>query len=104
MKYAQDKQKSYADLHRRTIVFKVREHIFLKILPIRGVMRFYKSGKLSPKYLRPYTQVSGGSSLSIISTTYFNFSSLRVLCNHVKKVYFSCISQNRIQGSRNFGG
>lgn len=54
IKEAQDRQKSYADLHRRIVKFEVGEHIFLKILPIRGVVRFDKYDKLSPRYVRPF--------------------------------------------------
>lgn len=49
MKEAQDKQKSYADLYRRLVEFEIGEHVFHKILPIKGVMRFDKSEKLSPR-------------------------------------------------------
>ena len=54
MKEAQDRQMSYADLRRRPLEFVVGDHVFLKILPIRGVMRFGKLGKLSPRYVRPF--------------------------------------------------
>lgn len=54
MKEAQDQRKSYADLHRRTIDFEVGEQDFIKISPIRGVMRVDKSGKLSPRYVGPF--------------------------------------------------
>ena len=54
MKEAQDRQKSYADLRRRPLEFVVGDHIFLKISPTRGVMRFGKSGKLSPRYVGPF--------------------------------------------------
>lgn len=30
------------------------ESIFLKISPINGVMKFSKSGKLRPRYVRPF--------------------------------------------------
>ena len=50
MKEAQDRQKSYADLMRRPLEFVVGDHVFLKISPIRGVMQFGKSGKLTPRY------------------------------------------------------
>ena len=53
MKEAQDRQKSYADLRRRPLEFVVGDHVFLKISPIRGVMRFGKSGKLSRRYVGP---------------------------------------------------
>ena len=54
MKEAQDRQKSYADLHRRNLEFEVGDHVFLKKLPVKGVMRFGKSGKLSPRYVGPF--------------------------------------------------
>lgn len=46
MKEAQDCQKSYVYLYRRNLKFKVGDHVFLKISPIREVMKFDKSGKL----------------------------------------------------------
>ena len=54
MKEAQDRQKSLADLRRKPLEFVVGDHVFLKISPIRGVMRFGKSGKLSPRYVGPF--------------------------------------------------
>ena len=54
MKEAQDRQKSYADLHRRNLEFEVGDHVFLKISPVKGVMRFGKFGKLSPRYVGPF--------------------------------------------------
>ena len=32
----------------------VGDHVFQKISPTRGVMRFGKSGKLSPRYVGPF--------------------------------------------------
>ena len=29
-------------------------HVFLKVMPKRGVIRFGKRGKLSPRYIRPF--------------------------------------------------
>ena len=43
---AQSRQKSYADKGRRPLSFEVGDHVFLKISPKRGLMRFGKSGKL----------------------------------------------------------
>lgn len=48
------RQKSYDDLKIRLLEFKVRELVFLKILPIIGVMRFDKSDKLSRRYVGPF--------------------------------------------------
>ncbi|XP_019240651.1 PREDICTED: uncharacterized protein LOC109220646 [Nicotiana attenuata] len=30
------------------------DRVFLRVLPMKGVMRFRKKGKLSPRYIRPY--------------------------------------------------
>ncbi|XP_021767621.1 uncharacterized protein LOC110732010 [Chenopodium quinoa] len=51
---AQDCQKSYADLKRREEEFDVGDKVLLKVSPMKGVMRFGKKGKLSPKYIGPY--------------------------------------------------
>jgi hypothetical protein len=34
--------------------FEVGDHVFLKVSPIRGVMRFGKKGKLSPRFIGPF--------------------------------------------------
>ena len=48
---AQSRQKSYYDNSRRKIEFEIRDMVFLKVTPIKGVMRFGKKGKLSPKFV-----------------------------------------------------
>ena len=30
------------------------DHVFLKVMPMRGVVRFGKRGKLSPRYIEPF--------------------------------------------------
>ena len=30
------------------------DHVFLKVMPKRGVVRFDKRGKLAPRYIRPF--------------------------------------------------
>ncbi|XP_074265674.1 uncharacterized protein LOC141588118 [Silene latifolia] len=54
MKAYQDRQKSYADLHRRDIEFEVSDKVLLKVSPMRGVMRFCKRGKLNQKFIGLY--------------------------------------------------
>ena len=54
LKIAQDRQKSYADNRRRDLKFEVRDMVFLRISPWKGVLRFRKRGKLSPRYIGPY--------------------------------------------------
>ena len=51
---AQDRQKTYADQKHREIGFKEGDKVLLKVSPMKGVMRFGKNGKLSPKYIGPY--------------------------------------------------
>ena len=51
---AQSRQKSYADKRRRPLEFQVGEAVFLKVAPLKGVMRFGKKGKLSPRYVGPF--------------------------------------------------
>ena len=51
---AQSRQKSYADVRRRPLEFEVENHAFLKVMPKRGVVRFGKRGKLSPRFIRPF--------------------------------------------------
>ena len=54
LKIAQDRQKSYADNRRRDLEFEVGDMVFLRISPWRGILRFGKRGKLSPRYIGPY--------------------------------------------------
>ena len=51
---AQSQQKSYADVRRQPLEFEVGDHIFLKVMPKRGVVRFGKRGKLSPRFIGPF--------------------------------------------------
>ena len=51
---AQNRQKSYTDTRRRPLDFEVGDHVFLKVMPKRGVIRFGKRGKLSPRYIGPF--------------------------------------------------
>ena len=51
---AQSRQKSYADVRRRPLEFEVGDHVFLKVMPKRGVVRFDKRGKLSPMFIGPF--------------------------------------------------
>ena len=51
---AQSRQKSYADVRRRPLEFEVGYHVFLKVMPKRGVVRFGKRGKLSLRFIWPF--------------------------------------------------
>ena len=54
LKSAQERQKKYADVHRRPLEFSEGEHVWLRVSPVRGVHRFGVSGKLSPRYIGPF--------------------------------------------------
>ncbi|KAD7477674.1 hypothetical protein E3N88_00810 [Mikania micrantha] len=54
LKAAQDRQKSYADKRRRPIEFQVGDYVLLKVSPWKGVIRFRKRGKLSPRFIGPF--------------------------------------------------
>ena len=41
-------------MRRRPSEFKVGDHVFLKVMPKRGVVRFGKRGKLSLRFIRPF--------------------------------------------------
>ena len=51
---AQSQQKSYADRQRRPLEFEVGNHVFLKVIPKKGVVKFGKQGKLSSRYIGPF--------------------------------------------------
>ena len=54
MKIAQSRQKSYVDVRCEPLQFEVGDHVFIKIAPMKGVMRFAKKGKISPRYIGPF--------------------------------------------------
>ena len=58
LKIARDRQKSYADNRRRDLQLEIGDQVFLKISPLKGVLRFGKRGKLRPRYIGPYEIVS----------------------------------------------
>ncbi|KAL0551864.1 hypothetical protein IC582_010953 [Cucumis melo] len=54
MHTAQSRQKSYADVRRKDLEFEVGDKVFLKVAPMRGVLRFERRGKLSPRFVGPF--------------------------------------------------
>ena len=51
---SQSRQKSYADPKRRNVEFQVGDYVFLRVSPWKGVRRFGKKGKLSPRFIGPF--------------------------------------------------
>ena len=48
------RKKSYADHKRRTLEFEEGDKVYLKISPMKGVVRFCKKEKFSTHYVVPY--------------------------------------------------
>ncbi|KAA0040677.1 pol protein [Cucumis melo var. makuwa] len=51
MQTAQSRQKSYADVRRKDLEFDVGDKVFLKVAPMKGVLRFERRGKLSLRFV-----------------------------------------------------
>ena len=44
-------------MRHRPLEFEVGDHVFLKVMPMRGVVRFDKRGKLSPRFIGPFERL-----------------------------------------------
>ncbi|GKC30442.1 putative reverse transcriptase domain-containing protein [Tanacetum coccineum] len=55
---ARSHQKSYADKRLKPLEFEVGDMVLLKVSPWKGVVRFGKRGKLSPRYNGPFKIVA----------------------------------------------
>ena len=64
LRTAQSRQKSYSDDRKRDLEFQVGDWVFVKVSPLKGVMRFGMKGKLSPRYVGPYEVVEWVSSMA----------------------------------------
>ena len=54
LKTAFSRQKSYTDPKRKDVSFSAGDLVFLKVSPMKKVMRFGKKGKLTPRYIGPF--------------------------------------------------
>ena len=54
LRAAFSRQKSYTDPRRKDVSFSAGDMVFLKVSPMKGVMRFSKKGKLAPRYIGPF--------------------------------------------------
>ena len=50
----QSRQKHYSDPQRRKLEFNNGDNVFLNVAPMKGIKRFGKKGKLSPRYVGPF--------------------------------------------------
>ena len=51
---ALSRQKSYADVRQRKLMFNVDDKVFLKVATMKGIMSFSEKGELSPRYIGPF--------------------------------------------------
>ena len=54
LKIVFSRQKSYADPKRKDVSFSAGDLVFLKVSPMKKVMKFGKKGKLAPRYIGPF--------------------------------------------------
>lgn len=50
----QSRKKSYVDARNKDLKFMVGDHMFLKLVSMKGVLRFGKKGKLNPNFIGPF--------------------------------------------------
>jgi hypothetical protein len=48
------RQETYANKRRRPLEFKVGNHVYLRVLPMKDVKRFEVKEKLTPRYIGPF--------------------------------------------------
>jgi hypothetical protein len=54
LKAAKSRQETYANKRRQPLAFKVGNHVYLRVSPMKGVKRFGVKGKLAPHYIGPF--------------------------------------------------
>ncbi|XP_070032869.1 uncharacterized protein [Nicotiana tomentosiformis] len=54
LRTVQSRQKNYTYRKVRDVAYMVGEKVLLKVSPVKGIMRFGKKGKLSPRYIGPF--------------------------------------------------
>lgn len=54
LRVVQSRQKIHADKRRRDLEFEVGDHVYLKVSPLQGTVRFQVKGKLALRYVGPY--------------------------------------------------
>jgi hypothetical protein len=54
LKAVKSRQETYANKRHRPLEFEVGNHVYLRVLPMKGVKRFEVKGKLAPRYIGPF--------------------------------------------------
>ncbi|GJW98312.1 putative reverse transcriptase domain-containing protein [Tanacetum coccineum] len=102
MQVARDRQKSYADLKRKSLEFQVRDKVMIKVSPWKGVVRFGKRGKLNPRYVGHFKVLEQVGSVAyklelpqelsrVPNTFHFVEEPVEIMEREVKRLKGSCI-------------
>ncbi|WVZ63984.1 hypothetical protein U9M48_013570 [Paspalum notatum var. saurae] len=83
LRVAQSRQKSYADVRRKDLTFKVDDFVYLKVSPMRGIRRFNMKGKLAPKYIGPFRIVEKKGEVAYKLELPSNLSGIHDICLRV---------------------
>jgi hypothetical protein len=54
LKAVKSRQETYANKRHRPLEFKVGNHVYFRVSPMKGVKRFGVKQKLAPRYIRPF--------------------------------------------------
>jgi hypothetical protein len=54
LKAAKSRQETYASKRHRPLEFKVGDHVYLRVSPMKGGKMFGVKGKLGPRYIGPF--------------------------------------------------
>jgi hypothetical protein len=57
IKEAQDRQKSYVDVHHVDHSYEVGDRVFLRVKPHKSSIKFGKGAKISPRFVGPFKVV-----------------------------------------------
>ncbi|CAN4097554.1 unnamed protein product [Withania somnifera] len=83
---ARSRHKSYADRRLRALEFRVGDKVFLRVSPMRGVMRFGRRGKLSPAFIGPYEILERRIRRNLDENLSFVEEPVRILAKEVRKL------------------
>ncbi|XP_038902476.1 uncharacterized protein LOC120089132 [Benincasa hispida] len=84
MQTAQSRQKSYADVGRKDLEFEIDDKMFLRVAPIKGIMRFGRKGKLSSRYVTDPSHVVDFEPLQLNNNLSYEEKPIEILAKEVK--------------------
>nr|GEX65579.1 putative reverse transcriptase domain-containing protein [Tanacetum cinerariifolium] len=87
---ARSRQKSYADVRRKLMEFRLGYMVMLKVSPWKGVIRFGKRGKLSPRYVGPF-KIIDRVEIQLDDKLHFIEEPVEIMDREVKQLKQICI-------------